>query len=340
MKMNEVNVCHKERNIGLDLLKAWMAFEVVLCHFGHGSDEFVFRYFFTYFRSMAVPVFMIISFYLSARFVISKELQIDKLRKRLQRIYVPLITWAIIYWVAYNILGYCCGIYDFHLSFNDLVWQILTGHSYNTAMWFNVVLAFLTIIFWCICKLSTKYSTTIIILVSLSAIFTQFSGLNNIFMALRNELNFPLGRIAEMVPFAGFGVLLYKCINNKKPLIMLLFILSIVIVKLISQGLFCSDIFHYHYSGMRLLLCSTTLVAVFLFLPLQCLPKPVKKVIAFLSRYSMGVYCTHMLVGTVLAFFRVTFSPFLLTIVIYLVSLLLCYAISKIPYQLSKDIVM
>lgn len=340
MRMYEVNVCHKERNIGLDLLKAWMAFEVVLCHFGHGSDEFVFRYFFTYFRGMAVPVFMIVSFYLSARFVISKELQLDKLGRRLQRIYVPLIAWAIIYWCAYNIGAYCGGISDFHLSFNDLTWQILTGHSYNTAMWFNVVLAFLTIFFWCICKWSAKYYSITIVLVSLSAIFIQISGLNNIFMSLRSELNFPLGRIAEMVPFAGFGVLLYKCINDKKPLILFLFILLVVIVELISPRLFCGDIFHYHYSGMKLFLCSITLVTAFLFLPLQCLPKPVKKVIAFLSRYSMGVYCVHMLVGTVLVFSRVAFSPFLLALVIYLVSLLLCYAISKIPYKLSKDIVM
>lgn len=354
--MSDINVCYKERNIGIDLLKAWMAFEVVLCHFGHGSEEFVFKYFFSYFRSMAVPVFMIVSFYLSARFYLVKEIQINKLLQRLKRIYIPLIVWAIIYWIIYNALAYYGGICDLHLSFNDLLWQMFTGHSYNTAMWFNVVLAFLTILFLA-CKLSSKYSSSVIVLISLLAIFMQSSGLNNVFMSYRSELNFPLGRIAEMIPFAGFGLMLYTSYANtilpskggflssflvlfRNSRFLILFILLYVFVGILSRGLYCSEIYDYHYSGIKLFLCSVVLVAVFLFMPMQALSKPVKKVITFLSRYSMGVYCVHMLVGSILGLVEIKFSPFYLSILIYALSLLLCYSISKIPYKLFKYIVM
>ena len=354
--MSKVNICYTERNIGIDLLKVWMAFEVVLCHFGHGSEEFIFKYFFSYFRSMAVPVFMIVSFYLSARFLV-KEFQIYKLLQRLKRIYIPLIVWGIIYWIIYNAIAYCYGIYNLNLSFNDLVWQIFTGHSYNTAMWFNVVLSLLTIFFCWVCRQSAKYSTLVILLVSMLAIFIQSSGLNNVFMSYRNELNFPLGRIAEMIPFAGFGLVLYNSYANfflqsSKSFLstflalshslrfLILFIFLSVIVGILGRGLSCSEIVTYHYSGIKLFLCSALLVAVFIFLPLQVLPKSVKKVITFLSRYSMGIYCVHMLVGTIMQLWGMNSTPLYFSVIVYCGSLLLCYGISKIPYKLFNDIVM
>ena len=149
--MNCINHCNKERNIGLDILKVWMSFEVVLCHFGHGSGAWIYSHFFAYFKRMAVPVFMIVSFYLSARFISDKEWHLEKLAKRLYRIYWPLVAWGIICWIVYNILALLCNADDFKYSFSDLVWQVLTGHCYNPPMWFNAVLGCLTILFYRSC---------------------------------------------------------------------------------------------------------------------------------------------------------------------------------------------
>ena len=88
----------KERNIGLDFLKAWMAFEVVLCHYGAGSQQLVFMCFFNLFTRLAVPVFMIVSFYLSGKFVFSYDSNPVNLLRRIKRLFVPLILWAVIFW--------------------------------------------------------------------------------------------------------------------------------------------------------------------------------------------------------------------------------------------------
>lgn len=332
MKIGD-NVSHKERNLGIDLLKAWMSFEVVLCHYGFGSDELVYKYFFSYFKSMAVPVFMIISFYLFARFILCKEINIEKLGKRLQRIYTPLVSWAIIYWVVYNLFSVK------KLALSDFGWQILAGHSYNCPMWFNVVLALLTILFFFLCKYS-RFHIVVIILVSLIAIIFSTSGLNNISMSLRPELCYSIGRIAEMIPYAGFGLILYKCRSDKKKSLLVIFVLLITFTGKFCRGLYCSDIISYHYSSLKLFMCSTILVIIFLYIPLRYLPNIAKKILLFLSCYSMGVYCIHILVGTMLSIIGMTLPPFYFSVFIYLLSLLLCYTISIFPYKLLKNIVM
>lgn len=329
----------KERNLGIDFLKVWMSFEVVLCHYGHGSDEFVFRYFFSFFRSMAVPVFMIVSFYLSARFLLSEKSQFYKLAKRIQRIYLPLVAWALIYWVIYNCIALYGDVNGLHLPLKELLWQVVTGHCYNTAMWFNAVLALLTVLLYLICKRWPKYSMVIVLIVSLLAVFVSYSGLNNVFMSLRSELNFPLGRIAEMIPFAGFGLLLYKSREDKKYLHLIIFVASVFLVKELCGVVYNGEVIGYHYNGMKLFLCATLLVSLCVYMPLQKSPTCLKKTLAFLSRYSMGVYCIHMLVGTVIGFLNVDTDPLYYSLLIYLVSLISCCLISKVPYKLFNDIV-
>lgn len=337
--MNNIGCNTKERSLGIDLLKAWMAFEVVLCHYGHGSGEFVFRCFFSYFRSMAVPVFMILSFYLSAHFLLSKEWKFDKLTKRLKRIYLPMVAWALIYWVVYNGIAFFGDVNSLHLPLKDFLWQAVIGHCYNTAMWFNAVLALLTIFLYVICKRWSKYNIVIVLFVSLFAVFVSDSGLNNVFMSLRSELNFPLGRIAEMLPFAGFGLLLYKSREDKKYLHLIVFVVLVFVIKEFCGVIYKGEVFGYHYNGMKLFFCAILLVSLFVYMPLQKFPTCLKKTLAFLSRYSMGVYCIHMLVGTVIGFLNVDTDPLYYSLLIYFVSLMLCCLISKVPYKLFNDIV-
>lgn len=327
-----------KRNLGIDFLKVWMSFEVVLCHYGHGSEEFLFRYFFSYFRSIAVPVFMVISFYLSACFLLSREGLFYKLNKRLLRIYQPLFVWAVIYWTIYNAIAFFGNVNDLYIPIKSLFWQIVTGHSYNTAMWFNVVLAWLTISFFFITTCSNK-STSIIMLMSLFAVFVSQSGLNSAFMLLPDELCFPMGRIAECIPYAGFGLILYKCQCNKEYYLLILFVVSVFFVHEFCGRIFNGEIIGYHYNGMTLFACSTLLVSLFVFVPFRKTPDFIRRMINFLSHLSMGIYCIHILIGTLLGFLKIEIDPFFYSLLIYFVSLVLCFCISKIPCKLFKDIV-
>ncbi len=332
--MNSVDSCDIKRNVGIDILKVWMSFEVILCHFGQCSEVWIYNHFFTYFTRMAVPVFMIVSFYLSVRFILDKDCQFNKLTKRLWRIYWPLVAWGVIYLVVYNIIALLCNDDGYKYSFGNLIWQVLTGHSYNQAMWFNAVLGGLSILYYIVCKIDAKYNTAAIVLLSLLAVFVTYSGLNNICITLRGELNFPLGRIAEMIPYAGLGLLLYK----KKYHNLIVFIVSIVLVKEFCGTIYDGEVVNYHYSGVKLFFCSALLVVSFIILNLSRY-RWLMRMATFLSTYSMGIYCIHILVGRILCSLSFYIDPFYQSVLIYLLSLAICYCISKIPNNNLKEIV-
>ena len=83
--MNEQRI--NKTNIGLSLLKALMAFEVVLSHFCKWNDS-GFKYIlpFRLLNPMAVPIFFIISFYFAETLIVSHNK--EKQYKRLSKLWV------------------------------------------------------------------------------------------------------------------------------------------------------------------------------------------------------------------------------------------------------------
>ena len=55
-----------KKNVGLDLLRVWLSFEVVIDHFWHEPGLAGVPLFFSKMRSLAVPCFLLMSFYLTS----------------------------------------------------------------------------------------------------------------------------------------------------------------------------------------------------------------------------------------------------------------------------------
>lgn len=91
---------NKRYNIGLELLRAFMCFEVILEHFWDKATIPVYLGLFDELGGVAVPVFMLMSFFLTEPTFVGKDK--IKCRKRLWRVAFPQIGWAIIYWVVYK----------------------------------------------------------------------------------------------------------------------------------------------------------------------------------------------------------------------------------------------
>lgn len=77
----------RQANVGLNLLRMFMCFEVVLCHFWRDDTYSSLLKPFMTIRTYAVPVFMCMSFYLTKKVILSKN--VGDIKKRLWRIVWP-----------------------------------------------------------------------------------------------------------------------------------------------------------------------------------------------------------------------------------------------------------
>ena len=332
----------KQRNIGIDILKSWMAFEVVLCHFGVGISNPLYTYFFSHFQGLAVPLFMLSSFYLSGKLFFDEEYFSNKfLFKRVWRIYYPVLSWAIVYLLFYVVLhlGGIAQIKDGNVSqyMGAFLWQITTGHSLNSPMWFNIVLFYLTFLYYFMkFFFGVAFFDYLIVLSAFCAYVVQVLGLYNCFSLLGYELSYPLGRFIEMVPYASIGLLIYRSILKPNRLIYLLILLStMILLKLMFMD---NNTHYYGYGGLVRLLEAVVLFFLFIKIKIKNKSKVLERIIVFISKYSMGVYCIHILVGKLLGFLGVSYylSGWWNSIVIYFVSLFSAYLISRIPIKPLK----
>ena len=199
-----------ERNYGLSLLKVIMCFEVLCCHFLSSATTPIWRLPLTLLKTSAVPVFMVISFLLCRKAVVSGDTEL--LGRRVRRLLWPQISWA----VAYYLLCFVLNLLDSGeiLSPFALVWQLLTGSNeqLNPAMWFQTDLILLTVIFSLLFAwLKPKLSYGIILLVATICLILQYGGMNYaLFEPLQTEIKYSLGRIVEVWPFAAAAVCLFS----------------------------------------------------------------------------------------------------------------------------------
>lgn len=331
-------------NYGFSLLKMLLAFEVLLGHFANW-DEYDPRLVWPFRElvSLAVACFVILSFYLMAKSFLIRDKQMMK--KRLIRLLIPQIGWAIIYYVIYALIDLFMNK-GLHSGPMDFFWQLLTGHSryLNPSMWYQVDIIIVTIIFYFIFKyLDDKKAIIALILCTAFCYFAQFSGLNiALFGNLEFELKYPLGRIMEVFPFATIGFLLkyFNVLDSLKkyrlfvmPLCVALFMFGFHIPWPTPK-----DFGFASFAKPYLALC----VVIFAYLtPLDNLKVRYKKAILKITDYSLGIYCIHRLVNTLLLVFlpNMIMGSFERCMVLYALCYAASYFIDMIPNRYAKALV-
>lgn len=119
------------------MLRIWMCFEVVLDHFWiHGT--YTWPNPFAEYGAVAVPIFMIMSFYFTDVDRVSQDNKM--IRSRLGRIIMPQIFWAFTYCAVLLILHDING----QTFFPNFILQCFFGHSVNQSMWFQFDLLVMT----------------------------------------------------------------------------------------------------------------------------------------------------------------------------------------------------
>lgn len=341
-------------NYSIAFLKVFFSFCVVLAHYWVTDTDSALMNPILYLIAVAAPMFFIISFYLTSDKLSDSD--INGLGKRLLRLYFPFITWAFLYFGGYLLLGYFFSVTrlpnEFVIRFTkkDLFWQLLAGSDRHLCpqLWFQFDLIIITTLFWFIYKISKKFGILILTLFGITCIVLQYTQVNyNLFCKFEYELWFPLGRLAESIPFAVAGSLISrKCFVSKiqkyrLPAILVSLSLLIVIGHL---DIVPTPELGFEYCGIRMLIYTTSLFIIVLLFPFERIAESVKKVLRFLAKYSFGVFCIHLGIGRCweliicynLNWEKGTFAECLL---IFAVSILISWGISKIPNKYARMLV-
>lgn len=189
----------KNKNYGIVLMRPLLAFAVVGAHFSSVGVPFKIL------SPIAVPCFMMVSFlFLQNKLTVPK---LDDFIKRIKALLFPYLIWPFIYLFAYS------GLYVlFERDLSGADWksavflQVLFGHAISTPLWFHWCLILLTCFAYLFAFIKNRIIKIIcFVCLFIIAFFAQYSGLNNIFSNLMSEVRYPLGRIAEMVPYCIIG---------------------------------------------------------------------------------------------------------------------------------------
>ena len=337
----------KERNYGLALLKMFMAFEVVLCHCWNIAcgNLPIYQKIFAGLEGIAVPVFMFLSFYFLERTFLNCTS--ENIKKRLFRVSYPQFGWAFIYFFVYGSLKFLFNKFQ-TLKISDLFLQILFGHTINTSMWFQFVLIVLTVIFFLVFYFwKEKNGILIIHILLLVSFLIQYTGLNSYaFSNLPSSLKYPLGRFFPMVPYAVIGFdfayfsIFEKMKENRIYWLILFFLSTIFLLKFKIINEAPGDGF---YSSNNAILTALCISGFAYLLPFEKINEKCLRLIEFISKYTLGIYCMHRLVNKFACqiFVHMGFeeSSFLGCILVYIICFMISLLVSKIPSKFAKTLV-
>lgn len=353
-------------NVGLDLLRVFLSFEVVVDHFWHQEGLTGFGAFVSDMRSLAVPCFLLMSFYLtSKRFAESDGMW---LRRRYGRLCVPYFVWPLVY---YALIVVCSAFsaafvnstlnttefkyYGFDLAVNgwDLVRQWAFGIDRRLVhqFWFHSNLIFWTAGLFLLFKLVVRERLRTIFLVGciMTGLVLQYSGLNTfLFDRFCFEFKYSVGRLFAVLPYAAVGLLIgfqrKRISESSGPTRALFAILGLYLLLFVHYSGGFPRPEGLGYQGVSLLLMALGTVTFFYCLPFDRAPAAVCAAIGWVSKFCMGIYCCHLAVGWVLhawLFPRigVGFKSLAACCWIWGVSWLVCLVVWLVPVRLVKSLV-
>lgn len=350
--MDTNNNLQKDKyNYGIGLAKIFLTFVIVLCHFwnsGEASELSGLLYCFARAKSIAVLVFFMISFYF---FENSINANSKYIKKRLLRLYIPLLCWGLIYYIAFLIISTKLpSILLGEINFQSLLWQITLGSSLSLCppLWYLgdliIITLFSTLLYRCLGK---NKAFGILIAISILCIFIEYQGLNYHFFKDRAyQFKYSLGRIIEVFPCTCIGIgvsrIDFKKLQSAYRLIACaILIILVILLDRFNLNLPLKD--SLGYAGAGLLLFAACFFAIMVILPLNQLPQLIRSILKNLADYSLGIYCIHWLIGTLFSYLMATtkhsIHRFTHCIIIWLICYLFALAFSKIPCKFCKMLV-
>lgn len=317
------------------MLRIILCFLVVYRHTYTGERTFLVGYLYALSTS-AVPVFMMLSFYLTAKHI--ERWDWSYVCERNVRLMIPMWGGAI---VSFGLLY---PIVD--MDIKNLLFQFFCGKGVNGPLWFLCIMWVMTNLFFAMSYfLKQKYIYAVYILLGISLLL-QYTGLNfYVFKNISGEIRGSYGTMMEVVPYACLGILCWKH-NLIEPLkekrYLNLLIIMIVFVEFFIKGSIF-NIEHFGYGGINLIVVSC---AVFLFayiFPLQWIPFKINIFLGKAAEYTLGIYWTHLVVlhwmKKILEYTDCEMPYYILLTLLIFICISLSVLLDKIPNRYCKMLV-
>ena len=317
------------KNYGIAILRVLLSFMVVLDHFY--NYKIIKNYFHLLYYH--IPTFFLISFYYTSKYFINHN--ISKIKTRFGRIVIPLFCWSIIAFILNNIYYYFFKRKCPH-TFYDLFHNLLNGHLFYFALWFQVVLILSTLIITIVVFLfKTNYLLIFQFIMILSYRF-QYSGesYHFFFKYFPKDYRITYGRFVDNLPHVITGLYLeiYNIPNKLRLHRIKSIILTIIALIFVSKCNFDNNLKGFKYGGIRLNIASICLFLIFNLSNINLENKKIIGIVDNITNYTPGIYFSHYLIGKgyIMKFvlgnkIRTLYG----SLVIYLSSYILCFSLNK-----------
>lgn len=151
----------------------------------------------------------------------------------------------------------------------------------------------------------------------------------------------PLGRFSEMIPYASLGYLvahynLFNRLKTKRKLCLITFgIISLILslYKLIPTAP------GFGYSNNNNLLVVFFAAGFAYLLPFERVSEKSRNILKYVTRYTLGIYCMHRLVGTILSMARLELTGLTRCVIIYIIAFFISFIMCKLSSKYLKQLV-
>ena len=324
------NQLFKGKNYGISILKLILSFFVVIGHCGIIKNKLMYKIITG--RRFHVPTFMFIAFYFYSKHIVSKDIQ--KIKLRLFRLFIPYIIWPIVILIFNNALLFLKWKSQFKriLTIRDLILQLFLGCKYHLVFWFQINIILLTFFFTILFFLLNKNIIFILIIIEIISYVLQYSDFNYIFF---HRFKYPLyqsfGCISEMLPISINGII-FSGINFKTSKTKIIIVFSLILYFFILYDIFLVPK-GFLYPGIRLNIQAILLFYIFtLLFSFEIIKNnKIKNFINFITNYTGGVYYLHIVVRDYLSYIIPLIKRKTLRgcIIIYIICYLLCFIGAK-----------
>ena len=288
-----------------------------------------------------VPAFMIMSFYFYYKTLKTKK--ITKIKERFQRITIPYIIWAIFIFIFNNILFQLFGfsIYKKKLLLKELVLQLIFGTNYHFIFYYQFNLILLTISLNIISILFNKNFIFVFQILLIVAYLFQYSYLNFlIFKKYSFVIQYSLGNILELLPFAVIGVTLcYLDIVTrlKKYKVLTIFFIGVILFFILEFNIF-AQIKGFWFPGILLNIGGICIFILFSLFSFQ--DRKLIFLLKIITKFTGGIYYIHMifyyfLIQKLLFIQKRTIHG---SIFIYIISYFTCYLGNKLSFKTKLNL--
>lgn len=277
---------NKNINLGIEILRMILSFWVLSFHCLENNKINYFLYLITKTKFYHVPCFSFISFYFSNNVFYSGD--INKFKKRLERLLIPYIIWPFIFFISNNAFTHKKKI-----SFYELYLQIICGRQFSIPLWYLFSIIFLTILIYILLKIFKDFFLFIIQIIIILIYMIQYSHLYNLLDGYKDNVRLPILGTLNIFPLSALGL-----IFSSSQIFQILQIYRKNVLFFSYIFLFCS--FRYNifidlggFQGISYIFSSLSLFVGFYLLPFDSLNPFLKKSIKQITSYTNGIYCLH-----------------------------------------------